>query len=179
MWGRLGPRFAVEAAFLILLAVGLGLADQSWVVIVVVMAGGWALVSLIELVASRRATTQWSYAREAPAEEPALPPEPVEPELAPPPVLPIEAAAAPSAPAPMPAEPAPPPEAEPAEAGEDTMEVAARETNEARPRRRWFRRRRSVEDSDDLVPEPVKHVRRLDAEQVEEPSHAESAEHRT
>jgi hypothetical protein len=192
MWGRLGPRFAVEAAFLILLAVGLGLADQSWVVIVAVMAGGWALVSLIELVASRRATTQWSYARDAPAEEPALaeepaepalPPEPAEPELAQPPVVPIEAAAAPSAPAPgpapMPAEPAPPPEAAPADVGEDTMEVAAPEADEARPRRRWFRRRRSVEDPDDLVPEPVKHVRRLDTEQVEEPSHAESAEHRT
>jgi len=183
MWGRLGPRFAVEAAFLILLAVGLGLADQSWVVIVAVMAGGWALVSLIELVASRRATTQWSHARDAPAEEPALPPEPAEPELAQRPALPIEAAAAPSAPAPgpapMPAEPPPPPEAAPADVSEDTMEVAVPGADEARPRRRWFRRRRSVEDSDDFVPEPVKHVRRLDAEQVEEPSHAESAEHRT
>jgi hypothetical protein len=182
MWGRLGPRFAVEAAFLILLAVGLGLADQSWVVIVAVMAGGWVVVSLIELVASRRATTQWGYAREAPADEPALPPEPAEPELAPQPVLPVEAAAAPSAsapgPAPMPSEPALPPEAAPASVGEDTMEVAPM-ADESRPRRRWFRRRRSSDNSNELLPEPVKNVRRLDAEPVEEPSHAESAEHRT
>jgi hypothetical protein len=182
MWGRLGPRFAVEAAFLILLAVALGLADQSWVVIVAVMAGGWAVVSLIELVASRRATRQWSYAREAAAEEQAVP-EPAEPEPAPPPVLPVDVAAAPSAPAPgpapMPAEPMTPPEAAPAGVGEETMEVPASEADEARPRRRWFRRRRSDEEPDDLVPEPVKHVRRLDTDQVEGPSHAESAEHRT
>src|SRR5689334_12568048 len=71
MWGRLGPRFAVEAAFLILLAVGLGLADEDWVVIVVVMAAGWALVSVIELVASRRPTSVWRAEPAAPVEAPA------------------------------------------------------------------------------------------------------------
>src|SRR5919204_661256 len=59
MWGRLGPRFALEAGFLILLAVGLGLADKDWVVILAVMGAGWVLVSLIELIASRR--PPWSY----------------------------------------------------------------------------------------------------------------------
>jgi hypothetical protein len=183
MWGRLGPRFAVEAAFLILLAVGLGLADQSWVVIVAVMAAGWAVVSLIELVASRRAATQWTYPSREPAEE--FPAEPQVPELPPAPMLPIDAPAAPSAPAPgpapMPAEPAEPPETAPAAAGEETMEVPAPELPEdEQPRRRWFRRRRrSVDESDDFVPEPMKHVRRLDSEHVEEPSHAESAEHRS
>lgn len=54
MWGRLGPRFALEAAFLILLAVGVGLADLEWEAIVAIMAGGWLLVSLIEVIASRR-----------------------------------------------------------------------------------------------------------------------------
>ena len=182
MWGRLGPRFAVEAAFLILLAVGLGLADQSWVVIVAVMAAGWAVVSLIELVASRRATARWTYPRQEPAEE--FPAEGQVPELPPAPMLPIDAPAAPSAPAPgpapMPAEPTAPPEAAPAAAGEETMEVPAPATLEDdRPRRRWFRRRRSVDESDEFVPEPVKHVRRLDSEPVEEPSHAESAERRS
>src|SRR5438093_11088383 len=101
MWGRLGPRFAVEAAFLILLAVGLGLADVSWVVIVAAMAAGWAVVSLIELVASRRATAQWTFRREEPAEEAPPAPEPPVAELPPaPPVLPIDAPAAPPAPAP-------------------------------------------------------------------------------
>lgn len=54
MWGRLGPRFALEAGFLILLAVGVGLADLDWQAIVAVMAGGWLLVSLIEVIAARR-----------------------------------------------------------------------------------------------------------------------------
>jgi hypothetical protein len=53
MSGRLGPRFAVEALFLILVAVGLGLADLRPLVIVLVMAGAWLLVSLVELLASR------------------------------------------------------------------------------------------------------------------------------
>jgi hypothetical protein len=182
MWGRLGPRFAVEAAFLILLAIGLGLADQSWVVIVAVMAAGWVVVSLIELVASRRGGAQWTYPRLEPAEE--VQAEPEVPELPPAPVLPIDAPAAPSSPAPgpapMPAEPAAPPEAAPAAAGEETMEVPAPEPpDDERPRRRWFRRRRSVDESDEFVPEPMKHVRRLDPEHVEEPKHAESAEHRS
>src|SRR4051812_17655957 len=46
-------RFAVEATFLILLAVGLGVADERPLTIVGVMAAGWVLVSLIELAAWR------------------------------------------------------------------------------------------------------------------------------
>jgi hypothetical protein len=49
MPGGFGPRFAVEAGFLILLGVGAGMADLRSAVIVAVLAGGWALVSLIEL----------------------------------------------------------------------------------------------------------------------------------
>ena len=53
----------------------------------------------------------------------------------------------------MPAEPTAPPEAAPAAAGEETMEVPAPATLEDdRPRRRWFRRRRSVDESDEFVP---------------------------
>jgi hypothetical protein len=43
------PRFAIEAGFLILLGVGAGLADLRTTVIVALLAGGWLLVSLIEL----------------------------------------------------------------------------------------------------------------------------------
>ncbi|MBA3365597.1 MAG: hypothetical protein H0U03_07420 [Actinobacteria bacterium] len=54
MWGRLGPRFAVEAGFLILVAVALGFAELRPLSIVIVMAAAWLLVSLIELIASRQ-----------------------------------------------------------------------------------------------------------------------------
>src|SRR5919197_780290 len=53
MGGGFAPRFAVEAAFLILLAVGAGFADLRPIVVVAVMAGGWLLVSLIEYFAWR------------------------------------------------------------------------------------------------------------------------------
>jgi hypothetical protein len=53
MPGRLGPRFALEAGFLILLAVALGLADLDTLTIVAVMAVAWLLVAVIEWIASR------------------------------------------------------------------------------------------------------------------------------
>jgi hypothetical protein len=96
-------RFALETLFLILLAVGAGLADLRKIVIVGVMAGGWALVGLIELLVWRatrltrtivvlepaRAPSGWDVAEIlAPAaEEPK--PEPAEPTT----VLPAEAPA--------------------------------------------------------------------------------------
>jgi hypothetical protein len=51
--GRLGPRFALEAAFLILLAAGAAVADLSAQWIVVVMGAGWVLVGLFEFTADR------------------------------------------------------------------------------------------------------------------------------
>jgi hypothetical protein len=54
MGGGFAPRFTVEAAFLILLAVGAGFADLRAIVIVAVMAGGWLLVALIEYFAWRQ-----------------------------------------------------------------------------------------------------------------------------
>src|SRR5712691_941655 len=53
MPGRLGPRFAIEALFLIALAVGVAYADLASKWIVVVMAGGWLVVALLELSADR------------------------------------------------------------------------------------------------------------------------------
>jgi len=176
MWGRLGPRFAVETAFLILLAVGLGLADEDWVVIVAVMAAGWALVSLIELVASRRPAAQWNVPRQETAGAPVVNEAPSAP------VPPVQVAAPPSAPVPGPVpvleEPAAPPEAaaESPVPQEDTLEVPPPAGQEVpQQRRRWFRRRKD-EDVHETVPEPMKHVRRLEPEQAEEHSPAESAE---
>src|SRR5919204_1390667 len=52
---QLGPRFALEAAFLILVAVGAGLLDLRPLLIVLVMGVAWLLVALMEYAASREA----------------------------------------------------------------------------------------------------------------------------
>src|SRR3954468_6933381 len=49
MPGGFAPRFALEAGFLILLGVGAGYADLRPIVIVALLAGGWVVVSLVEL----------------------------------------------------------------------------------------------------------------------------------
>ncbi len=49
MQGGLGPRFALEAAFLIAVAIGAGVAQLGATTIVVVMALAWLLVCLFEL----------------------------------------------------------------------------------------------------------------------------------
>jgi len=54
MSGGLGPRFALEAGLLILLAVVLGVADLEPVLIILIMALAWVLVSLIEYFAWRQ-----------------------------------------------------------------------------------------------------------------------------
>jgi hypothetical protein len=54
MPGALGPRFALEAGFLILLAVVLGFADLSPLLIILIMGVAWVLVSLIEYFAWRQ-----------------------------------------------------------------------------------------------------------------------------
>ncbi len=59
-------RFLVEAGFLVLLAVAIGFADLRPVVIVSVMAAGWVLVTLIELLA-------WRIERGAPRIQPYVP----------------------------------------------------------------------------------------------------------
>ncbi len=50
----LGPRFVLEAGFLVLLALVVGLADVDPLLIVLVMLVGWILVSLIEYFAWRQ-----------------------------------------------------------------------------------------------------------------------------
>lgn len=53
MSGGFGQRFAVEAAFLVLLALAAGFADLATWQIALVMLVGWLLVTMIELLAWR------------------------------------------------------------------------------------------------------------------------------
>jgi hypothetical protein len=71
------PRFAIEAGFLILLGVGAGVANLRTIVIVAVLAGGWALVSLIELSIWRAAPRPTVQYVPPPASELEPEPEPV------------------------------------------------------------------------------------------------------
>jgi len=113
--GRPGLRFTLEALFLILVALGAGLADLRPLVIVLVLAGAWVLVALVELSASRISSAPLSYLlpaeTEAPPEEERVAwPMPEERTVVAPPVQPP---AAEPEPAPEP-ESAPEPEPEPA-----------------------------------------------------------------
>jgi hypothetical protein len=139
MPGAAAPRFALEAGFLILLAVVLGFADLSPVLIVVVMGLGWVLVSLIEYFAWRqgpRFGARFATATEPAAriEEEALEPPPQPPPTAPP--APEEQTAV----APPPEAPSAEPEEAPKAALQFEQEQRARhrlEPLERRPRRRW------------------------------------------
>jgi hypothetical protein len=124
---RLGFRFALEALFIILLAVGAGLADLRPTFIVLVMGLGWLIVALVELAADRIARSPVSYLlpeveKEVEDEEPerVFAPQPVERTVvAPPQALedtqePVEEV-----------EPAPEPAAELAAAPEAAAEVVA------------------------------------------------------
>jgi hypothetical protein len=162
MLGRLGPRFALEAAFLILLAVGLGLADEDWVVIVAVMGGGWALVSLIELIASRRP-----------------------PWMAPPPIESRASGSAPEPAAPQPPEAVAPlptgPEPAPAPAfgriGEETEEVVVRASPEPRAEEVVVRPSREPRAEEVVVP-PSPEPRADEIEGAPEPALEAGAEPR-
>ena len=120
--GRLGLRFALEALFLVLLAIGAGLADLRPALIVIVMAVAWVLVAVIEFTAERIAASPLSYLLPQRAEAQEEAPErtawpmPEERTVVAPPVRPVqpepEAEAEPE-PAPEP-EVVPEPEPEPA-----------------------------------------------------------------
>jgi hypothetical protein len=74
--GRLGARFALEALFLVLLAIGAGLADLRPAFIILLMAVAWLLVALVELTAERIARSPVSYLLPAEKEAVAAEPEP-------------------------------------------------------------------------------------------------------
>jgi uncharacterized protein (DUF58 family) len=149
MPGALGPRFALEAGFLILLAVLLGFADLSPALIILIMALAWVLVSCIEYFAWRQGPRFPPRFASATQTGPGY----VEEEL-------VEERIAPTPPAPSPPVEeqtvvAPPPEPEPAPAEETTEEADKRvadarlafeveqrkqhrlEPLKPRPRRRW------------------------------------------
>jgi hypothetical protein len=162
MPGGLGPRFALEAGFLILLAAVAAYARLSTAEIIAVMAGGWLLTAIFEVIAATRerlyVRTRWqprveekpveaepepkrrrSWFRRAPATETenqaeveAAGPEAAVEEEPPPPVPPTTEDEAPAVEA-----PAPP--STPASTDEDTGEF---ELPAPEPRR-WFRRRRA------------------------------------
>src|SRR6266852_5258658 len=71
MPAALGPRFVLEAGFLVLLAVVAGFADLRPALIIVVMAIAWLLVSLIEYFAWRQAPRFPAVRRFAGSPEPA------------------------------------------------------------------------------------------------------------
>src|SRR5581483_12430684 len=113
----LGPRFALEAGFLVVVAVAAWLGRLGWVGIVLVMAGAWLAVAALEWIVSRGSARR---ARAAAAPHAVAPPlqglAPVEGvTVSPPP--------APAAPAPQP----PPDLSEPASVVEQPP------TEEARP----------------------------------------------
>ena len=181
MPGRLGPRFAIEALFLIALAVGVAYADLSRKWIAIVMAGGWLIVALIELTAERIWATAppWRrpdyYAAPAPRREPvAAPPAPVAAKPKPAPQAspePEPVAAAEAEPEPEAATVIGPPERpnlepEPEPEPESQLEPIPTtrpklEPLDAKPKRRWFRREHEeVPDETTEIPMP-KHVRLL------------------
>jgi len=129
----LGPRFALEAGFLILLAVVLGFADLSPLMIILIMALAWILVSLIEYFAWRQGPR--FPARYAAATGPLIEQEQIVVEEGP-------AAAAPPP-------PPPPPRPEPAAPPPEEQTIA--ETAPTTPAPEAGSAEESVEQADDRV----------------------------
>jgi len=187
--GRLGLRFALEALFLVLLAIGAGLADLRPAFIVLVMAVAWLLVAIVEFTADRISAAPLTYLLpqrvEPPVDEPeadwpmpeertvVAPPEPREPEPEPEPMTETEAEAE-AEPEP---EPVPEPEPEPAPDPEPELPLTAEEPEPVpepappgRLRSLWRRREPASE------PEPAappRHVKLLPRRSAPEESRAE------
>ena len=177
MPSRLGLRFALEALFLVLLAVGAGLAGLRPLYIVLIMAAAWILVALVEFTADRISRAPLSYLLPPPAEvseetgEPAwpmpeertvvAPPEQREPEPEPEPEPIAEEVFEPEPellPEPV-VEDVPEPEPLPEPIAEELPEP---EESEEEPRRRRFGfRRRSERPDDEQPPPPPRHVKLL------------------
>jgi outer membrane biosynthesis protein TonB len=169
--GRLGLRFALEALFLILLAVGAGLADLRPALIVLVMGVAWILVAVVEFTAERIAASPTAYLLPPPVEpqegeaERVFWPRPEERTVVAPPQRP----AAPPAAEPEP-EPEPVSEEEPEAAPAKEPEPASPEPRPRRRLRRLLRRReRELEQS---PPSPPRHVKLLPRRSAPQPSRA-------
>jgi hypothetical protein len=175
--GRLGLRFALEALFLVLLAIGAGLADLRPALIVLVMAVAWILVAVVEFTAERIAASPTPYLLPAPVQ-----PEEGEPErvfwpraeertvVAPPqrPPAPSVAEARP--------EPEPEPDPEPGTAHEqveEPVEEPELASPELRPRRRLRRLfRRGKPEPEPNSSSPPRHVKLLPRRSAPQPSRA-------
>lgn len=169
--GRLGLRFALEALFLVLLAIGAGLADLRPVVIVLVMAVAWVLVALIEFTAERIAASPTSYLL------PALPqPEEAESERVPwPPPEERTVVAPPERPPEPEQEPEPEAESEPQPESEPEPEpeVVEEHEPEAQPApRRGILRRRRQQEAEAEPSSPPRHVKLLPRRSAPQPSRA-------
>ena len=171
MPGGLGPRFALEAGFLILLAVVATYAQLEAIEIILVMAGGWLLASVFEVLAARWERVHTGAAWERPVESGEVTDAAEElddavaepaargrfswsrrPEEASPDSLPAERVAEPAV-----SDPSPPvPHAERVE-DESTGEI------ELPKRRRWFRRGGATSELQESESEPARpsarHVR--------------------
>jgi len=105
--GALGPRFLIEAGFIIAVAIVAGVERFRTLTIVIVMAAAWLAVAAVEFVFARRRRA--AKAPAAPAA--ATPPPAVEPQVEPPAVRPSPAVRVLRAEQPRP-KPEPPPEPE-------------------------------------------------------------------
>jgi outer membrane biosynthesis protein TonB len=172
--GRLGLRFALEALFLVLLAIGAGLADLRPALIVLVMVVAWLLVALIEFTAERIASSPTSYMLPTPARveededgEPVVWPRPEERTVVAPPERPPEPEAV--------EEPEPDTEAEAAEEPDSDPEPQPEAVEDPepveQPRRRGLFRRRKQEDEPELA-SPPRHVKLLPRRSAPQPSRA-------
>jgi outer membrane biosynthesis protein TonB len=120
----LGPRFLIEAGFIVAVAVVAGVADLSTWAIIGAVAAAWILVALVEMAVWARHASRPKTGGLSPAAEPLVPAErePVEEvrqRSAAPPTPKVAAAPPPRQP-----EPAPEPEPEPGPAPEPEPEVA-------------------------------------------------------
>jgi outer membrane biosynthesis protein TonB len=164
--GRLGLRFALEALFLVLLAIGAGLADLRPGFIVLVMAIAWLLVAIVEFTAERITASPLTY---------------LLPQRGDPPVDEAEAAwpmpeertvvAPPERPEPEP-EPQPEPEAEPELPLAPEEPERAPEPEPASPGRLRSLLRRREPDAEPEPSAPPRHVKLLPRRSAPEESRA-------
>ncbi len=167
--GRLGLRFALEALFLVLLAIGAGLADLRPALIVLVMGVAWILVAVVEFTAERIAASPTSYLL-----PPAVEPQEGEPEqvfwprpeertvVAPPQRPPAAPPAVESELEPEPVE----------EQVEEPAEEPAHASPEPQPRRRRRLLRRREREPEQSQPAPPRHVKLLPRRSAPQPSRA-------
>jgi hypothetical protein len=73
----LGPRFGVEATFIVAVAIVAGLLELPLPAILTAVFGAWALVALAEVVASRRAATRGPVPAASDQFRPPAPPAPI------------------------------------------------------------------------------------------------------